>query len=60
MITWNTNTVPESCGRDEECNPYYLVRLDGWSPVLAMYIEGEWWTNYTSKLMANVTGWTEI
>lgn len=60
MITWNTVTMPASCPHDDACNPYYLVRLDGFEPVKAMYIEGEWWTSYASKISVRVTGWTEL
>ena len=60
MITWNTDTMPEPCSHEDECNPYYLVRLEKYPPMKAMYIDGEWWTSYVSKIAVEVTGWTEI
>ena len=60
-IKWNDPTNPPiSESREDDCNPYYLVNLDGYKPVLAMYIENEWWTSYYSKICVEVIGWSEV
>lgn len=60
-IKWNNPTNPPiSEIHGDSCNPYYIVDLDGYKPVLAMYIENEWWTSYYSKICVEVIGWSEI
>jgi len=60
MITWNTETLPESEPYEEECGTYYLVKVERFGPVKAMYLDGEWWVSYLAKLAVPVVGWTEL
>ena len=38
---------------------YYLVRLENYRMVLAMFLEGEWYTSYISKIIVPVIAWLE-
>jgi len=60
MIIWESEKLPDSDSLNDECNDYYLVKVERYGAKFAMYIDGEWWTDYTSKLMVKVIGWTEI
>ncbi len=52
-----SRSLPESCSPDESCNPYYLIELDGATNMLAMFMNGEWWSSYTCKVMVPVKRW---
>lgn len=39
---------------------YYLVKIEGYGWGKAMYIENEWWNDYTSKICKKVTHWMQI
>ena len=51
--------LPESQDIEDECNYYCLIYTrNGVSR--AMYCNGEWYTNYTSKVFINVTHWMPL
>jgi hypothetical protein len=60
MITWEAERVPELGSYCNEDNKYYLVKPEGYGPIKAMYIDGEWWPSHITKLMVDIEGWTEI
>jgi hypothetical protein len=60
MINWITDRLPPSQDIKETCNTYYLVKMEHWEPVKAMYCNGEWWTSYVSKLVPTVVGWVAL
>lgn len=60
MVTWETEKLPYSDSFNDECNDYYLIKTEAYGAQLAMFINDEWWTSYTSKLMFKVEGWSEL
>lgn len=49
--------LPKSCSVEDECNPYYVVKVDGWGLNRAMFIDGKWYSNYISVIVADVVAW---
>jgi len=45
---------------DDDCHERYLVNVLKYGPQFAMYIDGEWWGDYVSKIGREVTHWMEI
>ncbi len=48
----------------EPCNNYHFVLYDWGNDMkmgkaIAMYMDGEWWINYTAKLVKPVKFWLE-
>lgn len=46
-------------------NVYYLIIIEGFGIKLAMFLENEkgekdWYTDYTSKIIRDVTHWCEV
>ena len=54
---FSLHTMPESCSSDESCNPYYVIELIGGQRMLAMFMDGEWWSSYTCKVVSQVKRW---
>lgn len=44
---------------DDVGSPYYTVKVDGFGNMQAMYRGGEWYTNYSSKIVNEVTHWLD-
>lgn len=42
-------------GIDDMCNSYCLVMTESFGWMRAMYISGEWYSSYTSKIVVEVT-----
>jgi hypothetical protein len=64
-IKWITDDLPEPQSIEEECNDYYLVQVEYYRPVMAMYLIDEdgnvgWYINYYAKIIKNVTGWCNV
>ncbi len=51
--------LPKSQTLDEPDNPYYWVWVAKGCFCRAMYIDGEWWSDYISKIQFPVTHWTK-
>ena len=51
--------LPESCSIEDECNPYYVVNIEGWGRNTAMFIDGKWYLNYFALIVADVTHWLD-
>lgn len=65
MTNWITDSLPEPQDINDECNEYYLVRVENYSSELAMYLVNEdgetgWYTSYISKIIKPVTGWHKL
>ena len=59
MIFWNENK-PKLETMEDTPNTYYLIKPKKYGAMKAMCIDGEWWLDYTSKVMVEVVGWTDI
>jgi hypothetical protein len=52
--------LPENNAFDDEDIEYYFIYTENFGIQKAMFIDNEWWSNYLSKIMDNVTHWLEI
>ena len=64
-VNWETKEFPLPQSIDNECNDYYLVKVKGYTPVMAMYMRDKtgnvgWYTNYFSKIIEEVEAWARI
>jgi hypothetical protein len=49
--------LPQSCSIEDECNPYYVVKVHGWGLNKAMFIDGKWYLTYIAVIVADVVAW---
>jgi hypothetical protein len=50
---------PESESLTGECAKYYLVQINGFGEVRAMFLNGEWYTSYIAKIIYPVIYWLD-
>lgn len=60
-----SESLPEPNDINGEIAPYYLIKVDFFGLLLAMYLkdsEGNcgWYSNYASRIIRRVTFWMEI
>ena len=53
-----TDRLPES-DEHEEGNTYYFI-YGKYGVMKAMFIDNEWWNNYSSKIVCEITHWIKI
>ncbi len=64
MVKWvNAEDRLPKNQEHEPCNTYHVVKFE-WgngalSLAIAMYMDGEWWIDYTAKLIKPVKFWLE-
>lgn len=54
------SALPESQSLKDACNDYCFVWIEGYGAEQAMFINGEWYITYSSKIFRRVTHWMEI
>lgn len=57
---WISDSLPKSQPYSEVKGTYYLVDLEGYVPRLALFLDNEWWADYTAKIMVPVKRWRSI
>lgn len=56
----NVNDLIPNDNFNEPEKEYHLIYVKGYGSMKAMYMDGEWWKDYTSKICKNVTHWMKI
>ncbi len=61
MIGWvkTSERLPPSWPRNKPLAPRYTVQCNGYANVQAMFLDGEWWTSYISKIVEPVAIWLD-
>lgn len=61
MLKWTKteDKLPESHPHSEPCAPYYTVKCAGYAPMQAMFLDGDWYTTYLTKIVVPVVAWLE-
>ena len=59
-IVYCKDRLPRSESRDDSCMPYYFIGTEGFGLATAMFLDGEWYSSYSSKIICDVIYWIEL
>lgn len=62
MLQWvkTEDRLPENIYTYEDvCATYYFVKIGMYGTCKAMFLDGEWFSNYYSKIIVPVEAWLE-